>query len=66
MSQKGLFTWPNQDDRMNLTESWQPQTLSIEHDQNWNQQPIETDEPFFVPSSEETSFLTTFYGLYLK
>ena len=31
----GLLTWPNQDDQMNMTESWQRQTLTIEFDQNW-------------------------------
>ena len=31
----GLFTWPNQDDQMNMTELWQRQTLIIEHDQNF-------------------------------
>ena len=26
------FTWPNQDDQMNITEPWQRQTLIFEHD----------------------------------
>ena len=35
---EGLLTWPNEDDWMNLTESWQQQTLIIEIDWNWNRQ----------------------------
>ena len=31
-----ILTWPNQDDGMNMTESWQRQTLFIEHDQKIN------------------------------
>ena len=32
----GLFTWPNQDDRMNMTEPRQQLTLTIEHDRIFN------------------------------
>ena len=35
---RGLLTWLNQDDQMNLTEPWQQRTLKIKFDQNWNQQ----------------------------
>ena len=28
---KRILTWPNQDDRMNMTKSWQKWTLFIEH-----------------------------------
>ena len=31
-----ILTWPNQDDRMNTTESWQWQTLFIKNDQTSN------------------------------
>ena len=31
-----ILTWPNQDDRMNMTKLQQWQTLTIEHDRNWN------------------------------
>ena len=34
----GLLKWPNEDDRMNMTEPWQRWTLIIELKQNWNQQ----------------------------
>ena len=34
----GMLTWPNKDDQMNLTESWQRWTWQIEFDQNWHRQ----------------------------
>ena len=34
----GLLTWPNEDDWINLTESWQQRALIIKLDQNWNRQ----------------------------
>ena len=35
-----ILKLPNQDDRMNMTESRQWWTLRIEHDQNWNRQTL--------------------------
>ena len=37
---RGLFTWPNQDDQMNVTEPWQWRALIIEHDRNWNKKTL--------------------------
>ena len=42
---RGIFTWPIQDDRMNMTEPWQRQTLTIEHDQIKIGKPYETNKP---------------------
>ena len=36
----GILTWPNYYDRMNMTESWQWQALTIDHDKNWNRQTL--------------------------
>ena len=36
----GLFTWPNQDDWMNMAKPWQQQTVIIEQDQKWSWQTL--------------------------
>ena len=38
--QQGILTWLNQDDRMNRTQPWLQQTLTIEHDRSWNRQTL--------------------------
>ena len=43
LSGGGLFTWPNQDDQMNLIKPWQRRTLTIQFDQIKTDKPFETD-----------------------
>ena len=36
----GRFVYSRWDDQTNMIELWQRQNLTIEHDQNWNQQTL--------------------------
>ena len=51
------WIWPNHDNH----KPYQLNMIKIETNNL-----LKPTNLFFVPSSEETSFLTTFYGLYLK